>query len=280
MIEIELHAGRDLWEIHADPIQIEQILLNLSSNAADAMPDGGKLLIETENVVLDEDYARNHLNAEPGRYVLLAVTDTGHGIEKDIMDKIFDPFFTTKQLGKGTGLGLASVYGIVKGHDGYISCYSEKEQGTTFKVYLPATEAVHLNESPDIEEPVTGGTESILIVDDEEWIRDFASKILTEHGYGVSMASSGEEAIKSYSGKDTEIDLVILDIGMPGMGGYKCLSEIINFDPSAKVIIASGYLINAQPANLLEAGAAGYIGKPYQVSELLKKVRTLLDGEV
>ena len=278
MVDIELHLGRNLWTVNADPIQMEQILLNLGGNAADAMPDGGRLVIETENITLDEKYTRSHLCVKPGRYVLLTVSDTGHGMTKDTMEKIYEPFFTTKEIGKGTGLGLASVYGIVKSHGGYIFCYSEVGHGTTFKIYLPVTKQATIDEKRQVAvKPPIGGTETILLVDDEDPIRDFASEAFERYGYTVLKASSGEEALEIFESRPLDIDLVIMDIGMPGMGGFRCLSEIIQRDPSAKVIIVSGYSVNGQVKKALEAGAVGYVGKPYQLTDLLNKIRFVLD---
>lgn len=277
MIDIVIRLTGDLWMIKADPVQIEQIILNLGTNAADAMPDGGKLFIETENITLDEEYARSHLGAEPGTYVLLTVSDTGHGMDKETIEHIFDPFFTTKEIGKGTGLGLASVYGIVKSHGGYIMCYSEVGQGTTFKIYLPATEQPDMETTAIISDPPRRGTETVLLVDDEELIRSFASQALREFGYTVITASSGEDALQIYAHKPGEIDLVIMDIGMPGMGGHKCLQEMIRMNPAAKVIISSGYSVNGQVRKSMEIGAYGYVGKPYQLTDLLNKVREVLD---
>ena len=278
MVKIHVHASGRLWPVNADPVQIEQIVLNLGINAADAMPDGGTLLIETENVTLDREYAHTHLDSNAGRYVLLTVSDTGHGMNEETAKKIFEPFFTTKEIGKGTGLGLASVYGIVKSHSGHISCYSEEGQGTVFKIYLPAMEQIGgapvTNASLGLH---VGGNETILLVDDDESIRGFAGQTLQRFGYTVLAASTGEEALEIFSGKPGEIDLVIMDIGMPGMGGHKCLAELLKIDPSAKVIIASGYSINGQVKKTLDAGAVGYIGKPYQLAVLLEKVRDVLD---
>ena len=209
MVNIEVHTGGRLSNLMADPVQIEQILLNLGKNAADAMPYGGKLIFETENITIDDEYCRNHLGAEPGNYVLLTVTDTGEGIDDETKEKIFEPFFTTKEFGKGTGLGLASVYGIVKEHGGYIMCYSEVGIGTTFKIYLPAMEEPKTE--PDIkvsDERPKGGTETILLVDDESSIRDFASQVLLKFGYSPLTAASGEEALEIYSNHRDEIDLV------------------------------------------------------------------------
>ena len=243
------------------------------------MPEGGKLVFETTNVTLDEDYTRNYLGVKPGRYVLLTASDTGHGMDPETMDHIFDPFFTTKAIGKGTGLGLASVYGIVKSHGGHITCYSEPGQGTTFKIYLPAAELTDDDEAeaPGVT-PLPRGTETILVVDDEEYIRTFAQKVLQKSGYTVLTASSGEEALEIYTGQSIDIGLVLMDIGMPGMGGYKCFQEIIGYDPSARILVATGYAINGQVEKAMQSGAAGYVGKPYQVSEMLNKVRDILDA--
>jgi CheY-like chemotaxis protein len=279
MIDINLHLERELTPVTADPVQIEQVLLNLGTNAADAMPDGGTLVIETENVTLTDDYLDSHVGARAGEYVLLSVSDTGEGMDKDIVEHIFEPFFTTKEFGKGTGMGLASVYGIVKSYGGYISCYSEVGQGTTFKLYLPAAERQAVPEEKNTEGDLPrGGTETILLVDDEEIIRTFASAVLRRFGYRVFPGTSGEEALEVLGRTEEKIALVILDLGMPGMGGHKCLQWIRKNSPLAKVLIASGYSMNGQVKKSLETGAAGYIGKPFQINKLLQKVREILDG--
>jgi len=281
MIEIEIHPERRLWTVQADPVQIEQALLNLGGNAADAMPDGGRLVIETQNVVLDEEYARGHPGASPGNYVLLTVSDTGCGMDQETLEHIFDPFFTTKEFGRGTGLGLASVYGIVKGHGGYIMCCSEPGQGTTFKIFLPGLEQNAGDVSGrELEDEPEGGTETILLVDDEAPIRDFATHVLGHFGYRIVTASNGREALEIYADQKDRIDLVILDIGMPVMGGYQCLQGLRQANPAGKVLIASGYSINGQAKKALEAGALGFIPKPYQVKDLLARVRRALDQEV
>lgn len=279
MVDIELHLGSRLRSVKADPVQVEQVLLNLGSNAADAMPDGGRLLIETENVMLDEDLFKTYPGTEVGNHILIKVTDTGQGMDPETVEHIFDPFFTTKDIGKGTGLGLASVYGIIKNHGGHITCSSEIGKGTVFKIYLPAVEPMDTHESTDIEpESQKGGTETVLIVDDEAHIRDLVSQALDQYGYKILTASSGEEALEIHTLRSKEIDLILMDIGMPGMGGHKCLQEILKKDPSAKVIVASGYSVDGKLKETLEAGASGYIGKPYKIIDLLEKVRTVLDG--
>ncbi len=280
MVDIAVHTKSRLWKILADPVQIEQILLNLGTNAADAMPEGGRLTIETENVTLDRETAQDHLDAKPGRYVLLTVSDTGHGMEEETIPKIFDPFFTTKEVGKGTGLGLASVYGIVKGHGGHILCTSETGLGTTFKIYLPAAEE-QADTDPEGTSAGTlpGGTETILVVDDEKSIRSIASQILRKFGYRVLTAATGEKALELYAAGPDDIDLVIMDIGMPGMGGHRCLQEIIRMNPAARILIASGYSFNGEISDALKAGAIGYVGKPYQLDDLLGKVRAVLEKQ-
>ncbi|GAI75457.1 unnamed protein product, partial [marine sediment metagenome] len=235
MVNIELHLAGDLKIINADPIQLEQAMMNLVVNARDAMPDGGKLIIETENAVLDEEYCKSHLGATPGEYVLLTISDTGSGMEKETLEHIFEPFYTTKEAGSGTGLGLAIVYGIVKSHGGYIMCYSEPGEGTTFKIYFPVLESEVIEEVPEPEEveEIQGGDETILLVDDEETILDIGKDILGQYGYTTIEARSGEEAIDIYEKEKDRIGLVILDVGMPGMGGHKCLRELLEIDPGA-----------------------------------------------
>ena len=276
MIDIVVHPGSRLWMVNADPVQVEQILLNLGSNAADSMPEGGQLVLTTQNIVIDSDYVHNRIEATSGDFVLLTVSDTGRGMSPETVDHIFEPFYTTKEIGKGTGLGLASVYGIVKGHGGFINCYSDPGQGTTFKIYLPAaTQIEELDYSLPQSGLPPGGTETVLVVDDEAHIRDMATKMLSRFGYQVIIAKTGEEALEKFS--SSPVQLVILDLGMPGMGGYKCLREILKKDQSAKILIASGYAINSQIKKTIESGAKGFIAKPYQLNDLLTRVRAVLD---
>jgi CheY-like chemotaxis protein len=213
--------------------------------------------------------------------VLLTVSDTGCGMDKETLDHIFEPFFTTKGIGKGTGLGLASVYGIIKGHGGYIHCESSSGRGTTFKIYLPAIgheDATDFTRS--LETPPEGGGETILVVDDVPDIRQLASQTLQRFGYKVLTAASGEEALQLHTErKDRKetIDLTILDLGMPGIGGNRCLKELLAINPLVKILIASGYLGDDAVKKTLESGAAGFIGKPYQLTELLHRVRSILE---
>ena len=279
MIALELHLGRDLDAVQADPVQIEQILLNLGSNAADAMPYGGRLILETRNASLEGEFCRRHPGSVPGNYVLLTVADTGQGMDPETVQHIFEPFFTTKEVGKGTGLGLASVYGIVKSHGGYIRCESEAGQGTRFRIYLPVAAAPGVPVEKKVEElPSKGGLETILVVDDEASVRELAVEILQRQGYQVLAADGGESALEIFQTRKGGIDLVLLDLGMPGMGGFNCLRELLKRDASAKVLIASGYSVDGPLKEGLESGAAGFIGKPYALKDLLSKVRAILDG--
>jgi PAS domain S-box-containing protein len=278
MIEIELRLADDLKMINADSTQIEQVLMNLAVNAKDAMPEGGRLFIETRNVRLDKGYCDTHLGARPGDYALLMVSDTGDGMDQETLEHIFEPFFTTKGVGRGTGLGLAMVYGIVKSHNGYITCYSEVGHGTTFKIYLPTVEETP--EMPrDREEPLPeGGTETILLVDDEESVRQLGTEMLETVGYRVLVASDGEEAMGLYTRGMGDIHLVILDLIMPGMGGKSCLEALLRLNPLVKVLIASGYSVDGRLEETLRSGACGFIGKPYELRDLLTRVREILDS--
>ena len=281
MIKIELHLADQLSTINADPSQIEQVIMNLGVNARDAMPEGGELIIETEETTLDEQYCNTHLGALPGDYALLSVSDTGCGMENEILEHIFEPFYTTKETGKGTGLGLAIVYGIIKSHHGYITCSSEPGEGTTFKIYLPVIRPEPRTQGPGHEDKgkITRGTETVLLVDDEETIRELGKDTLAKFGYTVITAPDGESALELYREKKKKIDLVILDLIMPGMGGRRCLEELLTINPQAKVLIASGYSINGPTKEALEAGARGFIGKPYDITQMLKGVRETLDED-
>ncbi len=280
MIEIRLDMDEDLWLVNADPMYLEQVLLNLASNAADAMPDGGRLTIETRNIVLDELYCSGQFECVPGNYVMLSVSDTGCGMDPETVTHIFDPFYTTKAVGKGTGLGLASVYGIVKDHGGLIHCYSEIGQGSVFRIYLPAAlRAEGVGEKKQTQPAVpAGGKENILVIDDEPTVREMAKEMLEYYGYHVICAENGESAIKVYQENMPNIQLVILDLNMPGMGGYKCMQQLLDLDTQAKILIASGYATDSHARKALASGAASFIGKPYHLHEMARKVRSALDG--
>ena len=279
MIEIELRLADNLRSINADPTQIEQILLNLAVNAAHAMPEGGRLVFETKNVRLDEEYCRTHLETKPGEYVLLTVSDTGHGMEKEILDRVFEPFFTTKDLGEGTGLGLSMVFGIVKSHDGHISCDSKPGAGAVFKIYFPAAEEETAWDPEATLLMPSFGTETILLIDDEKAIRDLGNEILTAVGYTVLVASTGREALEMYVKARDEISMVILDLIMPQMGGKQCLEELLKINPKLKVLIASGYSADVSTEESLASDARGFVRKPYNMKQLLSAVRHTLDME-
>ncbi len=278
MTEIELILADSLSTTNADPTQIDQVLMNLAVNARDAMPDGGKLTIETKNVALDEEYCRGHVGAKPGDYVLLSVSDTGCGMDEETLQRIFEPFFTTKTVGKGTGLGLAMVYGIVKQHGGYVTCDSEPGSGSTFKIYLPVVQIEAELGSPAEKLMIPRGMATILLADDEEPIVELGKRILERSGYTVLIAANGKDALSLYEkGRDT-ISLVILDLIMPGMGGKKCFQELLKINPQVKVIIASGYTSAGTLKDATELGARGFVRKPFDIGPtLLRTVREVLD---
>ncbi len=274
-ITLETKTSPNLGTVLVDPGQMNQVLMNLCINARDAMPDGGRLTLETVNVVLDEDHARLTVDAQPGEYVRLRVRDTGHGIPADIRPRIFDPFFTTKELGKGTGLGLAMVFGIIKQHKGWIECHSEVGRGTRFDIYLPQSTA-----PPP--EPVTlapvarHGNETILLVDDEAMIRQLGSEILKQQGYQVMLAENGLQALMIYQREQGKIDLVILDLSMPQISGRDTLKHLRKIDPNVRVLFSSGF--SADQVTETEAdGVMGFLSKPYSANDMAEQVRTVLD---
>jgi signal transduction histidine kinase len=279
MIDIHLDLSDDIEQINADPTQVEQILMNLAVNARDAMPEGGRLNIATKTAILDEDYCKEHAETKPGKYVSLTVTDTGKGMDKETVKRIFEPFFTTKELGGGTGLGLAVVYGIVQQHGGHIWCYSEPSRGTVFKIYFPAFMSEEKTEEKSIEPLSFGGTETILLVDDEESVRSLAQTTLTRTGYTVLTARNGEEALGVYNESGKGIALVILDLMMPKIGGTQCLKELLKMNPTVKVVIASGDSAGGGREKYVGLGAKGFIEKPYESRILLNIVRSVLDSD-
>jgi two-component system, cell cycle sensor histidine kinase and response regulator CckA len=277
MIEIKLGLADGLRIIDADPAQVEQILLNLAVNAQHAMPDGGQLLVETSNVSLGDEFLRTHLDAKAGKYVLLTVSDTGVGIAPDVQDRIFDPFFTTKTNGEGTGLGLAMVHGIVHQHGGHIRCYSEPGIGTSFNIYFPVSTTERLLEVAETREMPAFGSENILLVDDDDRVREMAREMIQERGYQVLMARSGEQALEIYAAHRDDISLILLDLNMPGMGGKKCLEELLRIDPNVKVLVASGYSSGGLNEGEKGLRANGFISKPYDAKDLLGAMRKILD---
>lgn len=279
-IEITTLADPDLGHVKTDPGQIEQVIMNLAVNARDAMPKGGPLTFETMNVDLDEAYARQHAPAQPGHYVVLAVSDTGCGMDEETRSHIFEPFFTTKGPGKGTGLGLATVYGVVKQSGGYIWVYSEPGQGTTFKIYLPrvdeATETVKVVRT---ETARARGSETILLVEDEDTVRSLAREILEAHGYAVLEARGGPEALQvSEQQHEGGVHLLLTDVVMPGMNGRDVAERVVSRHPGMKVLYMSGYTANAIAHHgVLDVGVA-YLQKPFTLESLTRKVREVLDA--
>ena len=276
-IEIHLDLFQPLSTVNADPAQLHQVIMNLAVNARDAMPSGGRLSLETRNVYLDEEYCRSHIDTAPGNYVALRVSDTGIGMDEKTKLHIFDPFFSTKEISKGTGLGLSIVFGIIKNHGGNIICYSEPGRGTTFSLYLPIIEMLEDSVEMEKEGPLPQGKETILLVDDEESVRNLASKILQRFGYSVLSAANGREGLNLFIKEKNRIDLVLLDLIMPEMNGRDCLREILRAAPRTKVIIASGYSADGEIDHALEDGAITSIKKPYLMRELLETVRNVLD---
>ena len=275
--EISIHRELDdeLYAIEADQGQIEQVLLNLYVNAAEAMPQGGKLFLKTMNVT-HEDMKDKCYKPKPGNYILFSLRDTGVGMDRGTMDRIFEPFFTSRGLGKGTGLGLASVYGTVKAHGGYIDVYSEKGQGATFKIYLPAIGMKPGKEKSEITD-IMKGREMVLLVDDEDVVADVGDEMLKKLGYEVLVARSGKEAIKTYESKWNKIDLVILDMIMPDMNGGKVYDRIKEINPHIKILLSSGYSIDGQAADIMERGCDGFIQKPFSMEVLSERIRKLLE---
>ncbi len=275
-IEINLDLAESLWPVEVDQGQIEQVLLNLYVNAWQAMPDGGQLHVKTENLILDNGSVRTE-NFSQRRYIKMTVADTGIGIDKDLLPKIFEPFFTTKGVGKGTGLGLASAYGIIKNHGGSIEVSSEINQGTTFTIFLPATEK-KVEEKKVIPDQIVCGTETILFIDDEKMIRDVGLQMLGMLGYKVIVAVSAEEASQIYQNSFQLIDLVILDLIMPQCGGGKVFDQIRQINPQAKVLLSSGYSVDGEAAAILRRGCKGFIQKPFNMKQLSRKIREVLEN--
>ncbi len=310
-ISMQLRLDEDLAPVAVDAVQMEQVLMNLAANARDAMPEGGTLGIQTSTIELTGAFCRRHPKITPGQYACIRVSDTGEGIDASTRDRIFEPFFSTKEVGKGTGLGLSMVYGIIQNHDGFITCNSMIGQGTTFSVLLPMRSGPTLPKPAALEKTGAGtkpektapepkvlsersfpgktvsekivseknkSKETILLVDDEHLIRQFGKRRLEFEGYSVLTASNAEEALELFQEEKERIDLVLLDLMMPGIGGGKCLAEILRIDPQAKVVIASAYSPNDGSLQELIKMASGQLRKPYLSEQLLEVVRTTLDS--
>ncbi len=275
--EITIHSKfqENVWPVAIDRGQIDQVLLNLFVNAWHSMPGGGDLYLETENMTLDKRYVEPY-QKDAGRYVKMAITDTGIGMDKATQTKIFEPFFTTKEMGRGTGLGLASVYGIINNHDGFISVYSEQGIGTTFNIFLPLSEK-EIVEGKRPSDDILEGTETVLVVDDEQMIIDVSTSLLAKIGYNLLTAAGGKEALEIYKAYKHKIDLVILDMIMPDMRGSETFDQLKGINPDVKVLLASGYSIDGQATEILKRGCSGFIQKPFNIKSLSQKLREILD---
>ena len=277
--EVRVHTKyqEGIWAVEIDIGQIEQVLLNLYINAWQSMPGGGDLYLQTENVILDSNYIKPFA-IDPGRYVKISVTDTGVVMEKNIQERIFEPFFTTKEMGRGAGMGLASAYGIIKKHGGIINVYSEKGEGTTFNIYLPVSDKEVL-EMEEKSHEILKGTETILLVDDEEITIEVGKMLLEELGYRVLIAQSGKDAIEVYRTHADEIDMVLLDMIMPDMGGGETFDKLQEMDQGVKVVLSSGYSVNGDAQQVLDRGCMGFIQKPFNLTAVSQKTREILDKE-
>jgi PAS domain S-box-containing protein len=278
-INLQTNFDSDLWLIKTDPSQIEQILVNLAVNARDAMPDGGKLTIETANVVLDENHVATHLETQPGEHVRLSISDTGLGMTEEVKAHLFEPFFTTKEQGKGTGLGLATVYGIVKQNGGNIWVYSEVGQGTTFKIYLPRAEEGRPPEVlPQSKTKIVGGNETILMVEDDIGVRELTRRMLDAQGYTVLVAKNGQTALELAGQQTGPIHLLLTDVVMPGITGTVLAEQLVQSRPELKVLFMSGYTDEAIARHgILEPGLF-FLQKPFSPVTLARKVREALDS--
>ncbi|WP_315791521.1 hybrid sensor histidine kinase/response regulator [Fischerella sp. JS2] len=277
-IDVSATIPPNLWTIYGDATQLHQVLMNLCVNARDAMPNGGTLTISAENFLVDENYARMHLDAQVGAYVAITVSDTGVGIATEIIDRIFEPFYTTKEFGKGTGLGLSTVLGIVKSHGGFISVYSEVGKGSQFKVYLPAQQIPETLEEPEKELPIGNG-ELILVVDDEDSIRDITKTSLETHNYKAITASDGIEAIALYAEHRDEISVVLTDMLMPSMDGLTTIRTLKKINPNVKIIAVSGLASTEKVNAAAEIGVKAFLSKPYTAKQLLQTIGVVKSGK-
>jgi PAS domain S-box-containing protein len=276
-IIVDVQCDPGLGMVYADPNQMNQVVMNLCLNARDAMPSGGRLTLSTQNIELDKYDSQRRPEARPGAFVRLQVQDTGHGMPRDIQSRIFEPFFTTKELGKGTGLGLAMVFGIVKQHQGWIECHSEVGKGSRFDVYLPRSTSSPAGKksAPALTRPCTGN-ETVLIVDDELVLRNVGRAILERYGYRVILAENGLKALEIYQSEVDRIDLILLDLTMPGLSGADTVHQLSQIDPHVRILLASGYSTD-QALIPSSDRILGFISKPYSQDKLARKVRSVLD---
>jgi two-component system, cell cycle sensor histidine kinase and response regulator CckA len=266
----------DLSLVEADTGQMEQILMNIFVNAADAMPGGGEIIVRTENKEI-QTLPVLPFSMKPGRYVLLTISDMGVGMDEATRERIFEPFFTTKEMGRGTGLGLASVYGIVKGHDGYIDVESEPNKGTTFRIYFPVSEQPAAMESKPSIEDVLRGVETVLFVDDEDEIVKVSKSLLEVMGYRVLTARNGQEALQIYRQQRDAIDIVLLDMIMPGMNGERVHEKLKEINPDVRILLLSGYSKDREATAMLAKQCDGFIQKPFKINELSRSIRQAME---
>jgi nitrogen-specific signal transduction histidine kinase/CheY-like chemotaxis protein len=279
-IKLTILPGHAKLRVKVDPTQLEQVIMNLVVNARDAMPEGGRLTIEAGEIEIDEEYCNRNPEARAGRHVLIAVTDSGCGMPPEVLSRIFEPFFTTKEPGKGTGLGLATVYGIVKQSGGHISAYSEVGQGTTFKVCLPATqEEIDKPEAPTQERIAPRGEETILVVEDEESLRSVTQEFLSNKGYQVIVAEDFQKALEASENNSRIIDLLMTDVVLPGSSWPKLADRLANTRPEMKVLFVSGYTADALVHGDLHRTDFAFLSKPFSLNTLARKIRTILDAK-
>ncbi len=279
-IDLAWMPGHNLWQVRIDPAQIDQIMANLAVNARDAIDKQGKITIETENVVFDSEYCSQHQGIIPGEYVMLALSDDGSGMDKDILEHLFEPFFTTKNVGQGTGLGLATVYGIVRQNEGFINVYSEPGRGSTFKIYLPRHAGPEGAKAIDARaEMPKGGTETILLVEDEEAVLNLAKIMLERLGYKVIAAQNPSEAIRLSEGYKEEINLLLVDVVMPEMTGRDLAERLVLLRPNLRTLFMSGYTANViAHRGVLDEGVF-FIQKPFSTKDLADKLREVLESK-
>jgi len=278
-IQLTMVLGPDLKRVKADPGQMEQIIMNLAVNARDAMPQGGMLTVGTANVVLDDDYANQHVDVKPGQYVMLAVSDTGIGMDDHTRSHIFEPFFTTKVKGKGTGMGLSTVYGIVKQSGGYVWVYSEPNQGSTFKIYLPRIDdPIETQDAANLAEELSAGVETVLLVEDEEAVRSLVCKVLRASGYTVLESLNPADALRIAREHPDPIHLLLTDVVMPQMSGREVANQVIVLRPSTKVLFISGYTDDAIVHHGVLDPKTAFLHKPFSPDALARKVREVLDN--
>lgn len=264
--------------VRADPVQMEQVVMNLCINARDAMPHGGSLILDTGNMTFDEQLCASQPLARPGTYAMLSVTDSGIGMDAATMDRIFEPFFTTKEVGKGTGLGLATIYGIVRQHNGFVHVYSELGLGSTFRIYLPVAEvAADSAAMAEVREPIRGGTETLLIAEDHEGLRHLAVETLSGLGYEVLVANDGEQALAEFQRNRSRISLILLDVVMPRLSGPELYERICADSPGFPVVFATGYSPDIALLQKVQAKGLPILQKPYAPRDLARKIRETLD---